>query len=451
MKTAGMQELTEQAIRAQLDRIVHSDALKRSRRLQQFLLYVANVTLAGEASKINEYLLGVEVFERGADYNAADDSIVRRQAHALRHKLAEYYSTEGKHDPIRIEIPLGHYVPAFEPNPEAAEADDPSAAPAQAVEPKRSTFHLAILVAALVALAVTLSFWFGRASAPRQAIVATNDLSASPAVSEVWGAWLDADQEPTIVFSSPLGAVVKHYPEPLAPDSFPPRFPVPASFESSFRSALKVGEGGHLYLTPTLGDTKAGESVGAVQLAALLASRGLPVRATTAALLTWEDFRQRNLILLGHNEQNTWMDPLLKDYPLQLQATGPSVQRRIVNTAPRPGEPDYYEIDYPDGTGESTIEHALVSMLPGTDGVHQLLLVSGLNTQATLMAIEFLASEERAKQLVDKLRAEDPNHQGPWHFQVVLRAEVRDRVATGGSIEQVRLVGPPEAVAVSSK
>ena len=48
---------------------------------------------------------------------------MRRQAHALRHKLAEYYSTEGKQDPIRVEIPLGHYVPSFEPNPEAVEEE----------------------------------------------------------------------------------------------------------------------------------------------------------------------------------------------------------------------------------------------------------------------------------------------------------------------------------------
>jgi hypothetical protein len=195
-------------------------------------------------------------------------------------------------------------------------------------------------------------------------------------------------------------------------------------------------------LSPTLTDTKGGESVGAVQLAALFASRGLPVRATTAALLAWEDFRQRNLILLGHNEQNSWMDPLLENYPLQLRATAPDTQRRIVNTKPKPGERDHYEIDYSTETDESTTEYALVSMLPGTDGLHQLLLVSGLNTQATLMAIEFLTTEERAEQLVSELREEEPDHVGPWHFQVVLSANVRDLVATGGSIELVRTVKP---------
>jgi hypothetical protein len=451
MKTAEMQELNDQAIRAQLERLVRSDALKRSRRLQQFLRYVTEMTLAGDASKINEYLLGVEVFERGPDYNAADDSIVRRQAHALRHKLAEYYAAEGKHDPVRIEIPLGHYVPSFEVNPEAAEADDAEAAPEQPVAPKRTASRAVILGVAFGALALGLSFWLGRVSAPQQPIAAPARAAATPALRELWGPWLSSSQGPTIVFSSPLGAVVKHFPEPLAPNSAPPRFPVPASFDAEFRNLLKLGSGGHLYLSPTLSDTKAGEAVGAVQLAALFASRGLPIRGTTAALLDWENFRQSNLILLGHNEQNSWMDPLLKDYPLQLKATEPTAQRRIVNTAPRPGEPAYYQIDYPSNEDESTIEHALVSMLPGTDGLHQLLLVSGLNTQATLMAIEFLTAEERAKQLIGRLREEDPNHEGPWHFQVVLSADVRERVATGGSIEQVRIVGPRHALSPSTE
>ena len=135
------------------------------------------------------------------------------------------------------------------------------------------------------------------------------------------------------------------------------------------------------------------------------------------------------------------MDPLLADYPLRLQATSGGLQRRIVNVKPEAGEPGFYQIDYPSGGEQSTIEYALVSMLPGTDGLHELLLVSGLNTQATLMAIEFLTKEERAAQLIDELRAQAPGHRGAWHFQIVLKAEVREGVPTGGAIELTRVIG----------
>jgi hypothetical protein len=238
-----------------------------------------------------------------------------------------------------------------------------------------------------------------------------------------------------------MTAVVKQFALPLPPGSDPPRLAVPKGLDQAFRERLGLGQDGYLYLSPTIGETKSGESLGAVQLANLFAANRMPIRATTAALLTWEDFRQRNLILFGHNEQNSWMDPLLEDYPLQLRATSGELQRRIVNAKPATGEPEYFQIDYPSSDSASTIEYALVSMLPGTDGLHELLLVSGLNTQATLMAIEFLTNEERAAQLVYDLRRQAPEHAGPWHFQLVLRAEVREGVPTGAAIELMRVLG----------
>lgn len=439
MKPAGTRRFSEQAIREQLDRLTRSDTLKRSRRLQQFLRYVTELTLAGEESTINEYLLGVEVFERGPHYNAADDSIVRRQAHALRHKLAEYYANEGKQDPIRIEIPLGHYVPIFQANDEAEQVDAVTPPPVSQIKPPTSN---AAAIAVFAVLGLVLAFWLGHEFAPPQspAEIVGAGATASPSVRELWQPWLDSDQAPLIVFSSPMTAVVKHYAVPLPPGSDPPRLEVPEVLDEAFRKRLGLGPDGYLYLSPTIGETKSGESLGAVQLANLFAANRMPIRATTAALLTWEDFRQRNLILFGHNEQNSWMDPLLADYPFQLRATSGELQRRIVNAKPEPGEAEYYQIDYASSGSESTIEYALVSMLPGTDGLHQLLLVSGLNTQATLMAIEFLTNEERAAQLVDDLRRQAPNHTGPWHFQLVLRAEVREGVPTGGAIEVTRVL-----------
>jgi len=445
MKTAEMEELTEQAIRAQLDRLTRSDVLKRSRRLQQFLRYVADLTLAGKADTINEYLLGVEVFDRGPDYNAADDSIVRRQAHALRHKLSEYYATEGKQDPIRIEIPLGHYVPIFQRNNEAMESDAAAATltPDGAAHQAKPVGSYAAAIAVLAVLGLVLAFWLGQEFASSRSASENRDAGApaSPAILGLWQPWLDASQAPLVVFSSPMTAVVKQFLLPLPPDSDPPRFAVPDELDQPFREKLGLSQDGYLYLSPTFSETKSGESLAAVQLANLFATNGMPIRATTSALLTWEDFRRGNIIVFGHNEQNAWVDPLLADYPLRLQVTSGELQRRIVNVNPGDGEPDYFEINYPSNGAESTIEYALVSMLPGTDGLHELLLVSGLNTQATLMAIEFLTNEERATQLVDKLRKQEPSHDGAWHFQMVLKAEVREGVPTGGAIELTRVVG----------
>ena len=70
--------------------------------------------MEGRAAQINEYLIGSEVFKRGSNYNPSEDSIVRRHAHAMRQeKLQEYYATEGADHAIRIEMPVGRYVPLF--------------------------------------------------------------------------------------------------------------------------------------------------------------------------------------------------------------------------------------------------------------------------------------------------------------------------------------------------
>ncbi len=76
-------------VRAKLETVLRSPAFERSERLQRFLRYICDLTLNGESGRINEYLIGSEVFRKGADYNPNEDSIVRRQAHTLRQKLQD--------------------------------------------------------------------------------------------------------------------------------------------------------------------------------------------------------------------------------------------------------------------------------------------------------------------------------------------------------------------------
>jgi hypothetical protein len=94
-------------------RISHSRALSGCNRLTQLLDFVVSSTLRGEASHLKETTIGVAVFARSPDYDPKVDTIVRSQAWRLRAKLRKYYASEGANDPIVIELPIGHYVPAF--------------------------------------------------------------------------------------------------------------------------------------------------------------------------------------------------------------------------------------------------------------------------------------------------------------------------------------------------
>jgi TolB-like protein len=106
--------LSREAILAQLERILHSPVFAQSRRLDRFLRLTVEKTLSGRPDEIKEYLLGVEVFDRGDSYDPRIDPIVRVEARRLRDKLDEYYGNEGRVDPIRIRLPKGTYVPRFE-------------------------------------------------------------------------------------------------------------------------------------------------------------------------------------------------------------------------------------------------------------------------------------------------------------------------------------------------
>ena len=101
------------AIREQLDRILASAGFQNSERLSRFLRFTVEAKLRGEEGQIKEYLIGREVFDRGDDYDARLDPIVRVEARRLRKRLEEYYAASAG-ETLRIAFPKGSYAPEFQ-------------------------------------------------------------------------------------------------------------------------------------------------------------------------------------------------------------------------------------------------------------------------------------------------------------------------------------------------
>ena len=89
-----------------------------------FLLYVVAETLEGREAEITEHQIGVQVFDRRPGYSTVEDNIVRNYARQLRRRLAEHFAGEGGSEPLRIDIPLGAYVPVFVPASEGRHATE---------------------------------------------------------------------------------------------------------------------------------------------------------------------------------------------------------------------------------------------------------------------------------------------------------------------------------------
>ena len=109
-----------QQVREQLARILGARDFAEYPRSAALLSHVVEETLEERGGAIKESTLGVEVFGREPGYDSKADSVVRTQARRVREKLGQYYSAEGRADPVLIEIPKGGYVPRFRLAPERA-------------------------------------------------------------------------------------------------------------------------------------------------------------------------------------------------------------------------------------------------------------------------------------------------------------------------------------------
>lgn len=104
--------MKSRAIRSEVERICSSRGFENADRLKDLLRYTVEKTLAGSASEIKEYTLGVDVFGRGDGFDPKTDSLVRVTAGKLRLRLKEYYANNPTSQ-IRIEFPPGSYTPVF--------------------------------------------------------------------------------------------------------------------------------------------------------------------------------------------------------------------------------------------------------------------------------------------------------------------------------------------------
>jgi adenylate cyclase len=108
-------EWTDEDIRAQLERILAHPEFRATEKMRNFLRFVVEETLTGNARHLKGFTIATKVFGRDETFDAAHDPVVRIQAGRLRRAMERYYLVAGSDDPIHIDIPKGSYVPAFNP------------------------------------------------------------------------------------------------------------------------------------------------------------------------------------------------------------------------------------------------------------------------------------------------------------------------------------------------
>lgn len=111
--TAAAEQISADAIRAQLRKMSGCKLFAHCPRLRRFLEFTVEEALAGNQGRLKEYFIGVEVFGKPDSFDPRLDSIVRVEARRLRAKVIKYYETLGKEDDFAILYRRGDYVPYF--------------------------------------------------------------------------------------------------------------------------------------------------------------------------------------------------------------------------------------------------------------------------------------------------------------------------------------------------
>jgi hypothetical protein len=112
------------AANEQLERLLANPYFSHSRRFPSFLRFIVSQTLLGRTDLLKERTLGIEVFGKSANYDTANDPIVRVTAAEIRKRIAQYYQDPAHEHELRLSLPPGSYVPKFDP-PHSVRTEEP--------------------------------------------------------------------------------------------------------------------------------------------------------------------------------------------------------------------------------------------------------------------------------------------------------------------------------------
>src|SRR5580658_2165149 len=401
----------------QIEKLTNSHSLHSSESLCKLLRYLAEHSLDHPGLALKEYQIATEVLGRPQGFDPQSDSTVRVQAGRLRVKLAEYYAHEGPDDLIVVEVPKGSYALTFHLRPAK-----PGAHPAQAVVlepapqlervlPPRRGWVIAtavlslLLVLSLVATAVLIS--------ERSRTQAVASPPAAESFQIFWSRFLTAAQQPWVIFSN--GRFVGRP-------------------ETGMRYFNSSSDSGSFVLDHYTG---VGEVLAIHQLDRIFSLFNRPLRVKRGALFSLDDAKNNDLIFVGSPSENlTLLDiPGTSEFVFQRLVSGPRKgDLAVINVHPQSGESAMYLAS---PANQPTVEdYAVVSLLPGLDPAHWILILAGNSTFGTQAAVEYVCREDSVKELLRRLNASKTSDLKP--FEALLHIRIVHGVPVATDLVAVR-------------
>jgi hypothetical protein len=405
-------EHQKSAILRELDNVLNSHTFRTSERCKQFLSYVVTHALEGHHERLKERTIGVEVFHRQPSYATGDDPVVRVKATEVRRRLGQHYLEEANSPEVRIELPVGSYVPEFHWGPAETPPHKEELLPSK----KRARAGMVIVVLAVVALTAVL------------AVVISGRRGTQPAsmLGQFWAPLFTTSQPVLICLASP----VVYRPSLDLYRRYSQTHPTEFQTEvERFSNVLRLDPNETLRWKDMIPYTEfyvaKGDALAAARLSALFVQINKPSQVRIGTNYSFEDLRNSPAVLIGafNNRWTLQMTSSLLFVFVEDNGNG-----RIQEQKPsgRVWSPQI------DARGERIVDYAVVSRLFDSKTGQLLIIAAGIGPWGTQAAGEFLSHEEY---LAEGLRTAPADWQTK-NLQLVLETNVIDLIA-----------GPPRVVA----
>ena len=412
-----MSAAVQEQIREQLNRMLDTSYFKNSKRYPELLRYIVEETLEGRGEFLKERLLGVNVFDRPADYDTAADPVVRVTVAEIRKRIAQYYHDEEHDAEIRIELLPGHYAPKFRSRTTKTEAaaehtpslELPESAPAaheplhEAVQSHQTT-HKSRKVWYLSAAAAILLLLIS-------AYPLTNWLKPS-ALDALWGPFLDSHH--TILFCIPTRAGTINGP---AQDS-----DIIDTMKADRGSRSNDLGGATFKEYEAMGENVVySDMMATLRIANIVVLHHSDYRIKLNVLTTLDDLRQGPTVLIGGLD-NQWTLHALQ--PLRYHFGGSDDEGYWIADAKNPNFKDW-SLDLKQKYGSVTRDYAIIARLHNGQTGQPQIIVAGIGMSGTAAAGEFISNEKRLEELRQRIGTGFKDHD----FEVVLSTDVVNGIA----------------------
>jgi hypothetical protein len=395
-----------------VERVAAGSAFGKSNRLRELFLFLCHRKSTDPGGAVREQEIGIEVFGRRPDYDTAQDAIVRVQVSQLRKRLEQHFASEGRDEPLVIEIPKGTYTPVFRSRESDSSPDRPPELLPPHMPPRGTRWIavLSVLAAAGVLLVAGLVFgpWH-LGSSSRWA----RNVDPGATVDRLWYQIFDNGRPTCIVLSDAMLGLfedaIQHqlslneYRDKVFSRLSDERLKDPAE---NARWKEQVGA----YFTH-ISDARS-----AAKFSVLNAARNLPTEIVFAGDFAVSYLQSHNLILVGTRRTNPWVE-MFEDqlnFRSVFRETPPMLSY-FQNRSPFPGESAVYAVQW------TKQGYCRVAFLPTPGRGGNALLISGTDMASSEAGGQFISSERWIQTLCSALGL-GRNARFPY-FEVLLKVD----------------------------